>query len=99
MAEMGSGAGAELYAARSRHPELRRGDRLRLGDARLGRQEGGLVGPLPGQVEIGSAEVAVRGGLAVDRSAQVEGRDDRRWAKVEVARDHALGVLVGVPPG
>src|SRR5262245_35165099 len=47
------------------------GDRLRLVDARLGGEEGGLVGPLPRQVEVRPAEVAVRRGLAVERPAQV----------------------------
>src|SRR5262245_12454728 len=50
-------------------------------------QDRRLVSPLPGQVEIGAPEVAVRGGLPIDRPAQVERRDDRRGSQVEVALD------------
>ena len=56
-------------------------------DARLRGEHRRLVGPLPGQVEVEPAEVAVRRGLAVDRPAQVERRDDRRRSQVEVALD------------
>ena len=51
----------------------------------------GLVRALPRQVEVEAAEVAVRGGLAVDRAAQVQRRDDRRRPQVEVAVDRARG--------
>ena len=54
-----------------------RSTRLRTGSAAgpaSAARSGGLVGPLPRQVEVGAAEVAVRRGLAVDRPAQVERR-------------------------
>src|SRR3990172_7255818 len=70
----------------------RQNDRsLALGPLRLlGRQAGGLaerlrpVGPLPGGVDVAAAHVAVGGGRAVDRPAQVQVADDRVRAEVEV---------------
>src|SRR5688500_7974931 len=53
----------------------------------------GFVGLLPGEVEIGAAEVTVGGGLAVDRTAKIEGVDDRGGAKVEVLA-HEVGQLL-----
>src|SRR5688500_19561838 len=46
-----------------------------------------IVGPLPRQIEIGTAEVPVRRGLPVDRLAQLEALDDRARSEVEVLRD------------
>src|SRR3990172_6957016 len=63
-----------------------------------GRQGGGAVGALPGQVEVRPAEVAVGGRLLVDRPAQVERRDDRARAEVEVLVDEAEDPLVGDAP-
>ena len=60
------------------------------------RQPGGfaqrirLVDPLPGEVVVVAAEVAVRGGLRVDRPAQVEVAQDRARAQVEVLLDQLL---------
>ena len=51
-----------------------RGSQLRLGEAGVRGQERGLVRPLPRQVQVLAAEVAVRGGLAVDRAAEVQRR-------------------------
>ena len=62
--------------------------------AGFGREERRLVGPLPGQVEVGPPEVAVGRGLLVDRPAQVEGRDDRRRPQVEMALDELQDPLV-----
>src|SRR5882757_4821105 len=50
----------------------------------------GLVDPLPRQVDVGTAEVAVRGGRCVDRTEQVEVADDRAWPQVEDRRDGLL---------
>ena len=63
-------------------------DRFR--EPRVGGQQRRLVGALPRQVEVRPAEVAVRRGLAVDRPAQVERRDDRRRTQVEMALDERL---------
>src|SRR5205809_946312 len=49
----------------------------------------GPVGPLPREVPVVAAEVAVRRGLGVDRPPQVEVAQDRRWAQVEV-RAHQI---------
>ena len=46
-----------------------------------------LVRALPRKVEVEAAEVAVCGGLAVDRAAQVQRRDDRGRPQVEVPVD------------
>ena len=43
----------------------------RLPEARIAGQFGRFVGCLPGKVGVAAAEVAVRGGLFVDRTAQV----------------------------
>src|SRR5690606_20941542 len=53
------------------------------------------VGPLPGQVELGAAEVAVSRNLAVDRPAQGELRDDRGRAQVEYVCGNAGELFVG----
>src|SRR5688500_19368136 len=53
-----------------------------------------LVGPLPGQIEVGTAEMPVRRGLPVDRLAQLEALDDRAGPKVEVLRDELADRLV-----
>ena len=71
-----------------------RADELRLGGAATrgstvaeaggGAERVGLVGALPREVVVVAAEVAVRGGLRVDRPAQVEVAQDRGRAQVEV---------------
>ena len=53
-------------------------------------ERGGLVGALPREVVVVAAEVAVRGGLRVDRPAQVEVAQDRGRAQVEVLGDERL---------
>src|SRR5439155_22012916 len=64
---------------------------LRSGRAgQLGRE----VRALPGQVEVGPAEVTVGGGLPVDRAPQLEALDDRAGPEVEVLRDQAPDRLV-----
>src|SRR6266545_7433514 len=66
-------------------------DRLgrRLADSQAGGlpQLLGLVGPLPREVVLVATEVAVRGGLRVDRSPELEIADDRSRAEVEVLAD------------
>src|SRR3972149_6613593 len=59
---------------------------LRLPGGQAGRlaQRLCLIGTLPGGVDVAAAHVAVGGGRAVDRSAQVEVADDRVRAEVEV---------------
>src|SRR4051794_29216568 len=49
-----------------------------------GSEVGGAVGALPGEVAVGTAEVAVCSGVAEDRPAQIEPLDDRRGTEVEV---------------
>ena len=67
-----------------------------LRDRRLGEQAGrgperlGLVGPLPREVAVVAAEVAVRRGLRVDRPHEVEVADDRAGPEVEVLADELL---------
>ena len=62
----------------------------------LGREAGGgsegvrLVRPLPREVVVRAAEVAVRGRLRVDRAPQVEVAEDRARAQVEVLPDELL---------
>src|SRR5262249_37663182 len=53
-------------------------------DAGRGLQRGGLVGPLPGELRLGAAEVAERRGLAVDRLAEVELLHDAARRELEV---------------
>ena len=70
------------------------GDRLRFGDARVGRRAARPCRSAPRAGRGPAAEVAVRGGLAVDRAAQVQRRDDRGRSQVEVVLDEALDVRV-----
>ena len=65
----------------------RRGSALEAGG---GAQRCGLVGALPREVVVVAAEVAVGGGLLVDRTPQVEIAQDRRRAQVEVLADEPL---------
>ena len=55
----------------------------------------GHVGLLPGQSEVGPAEMAVRRGLPIDGAAQIETADDRRRAQVEVLTDESLDLRRG----
>ena len=75
---------------RSADRDSARRDQLRFRQAGVRCQQRRLVGPLPRQVEVRPAEVAVGGGLAVDRPAQVERGDDRGRAEIEVAVDQRL---------
>src|SRR5438105_4887369 len=72
--------------------------RRRLGERCLrshgARERRRQVEPLPGQVEIRPAEMAVRRGLAIDGSAQVEPLDDRPRPEVEVLGDERPDALV-----
>ena len=52
-------------------------------------QRVGPVGPLPGEVLVGAAEVAVGGGLLVDRPVQVEVAAEGARAQVELGLDEA----------
>ena len=87
---------AACALARSRPSRLRRvryalcrpSPRLRAPAA--SRERVGLVGALPREVVVVAAEVAVRGGLRVDRPAQVEVAQDRRRAQVEVLAHELL---------
>src|SRR6185369_11715800 len=68
-------------------------------DRRLREQPGrsaqrvGLVGPLPREVAVVSAEMAIRCGLRVDRPPEVEIADDRARAQVEMLVDERLDAL------
>ena len=53
-----------------------------------------LVGALPRRVQVLATEVAVRGGLAVDRLPQLQRVDDRRGPQVEVPLDQAEDPVV-----
>src|SRR3990172_8351103 len=57
----------------------------------------GLVGSLPREVPVLAAEVAVGGGLRVDRPAQIEVADDGTGAEVEVLANEALDRLQPPP--
>ena len=59
----------------------------------------GLVGALPREVVVVAAEVAVGGGLRVDRAAQVEVADDRGRPEVEVVADELLDLRAGIALG
>src|SRR5262245_28983114 len=69
------------------------------GGGRRGREAGGgaevvgLVDALPREVVVVAAEVAVRGGLRVDRPAEVEVAQDRGRPQVEVLVDELLDPL------
>ena len=76
-------------ASNSPSTSWRSGGRRR-GRAGGGAERAGLVGPLPREVVVVAAEVAVRGGLRVDRAAQVEVAQDRGRAQVEVLADELL---------
>src|SRR5699024_10634663 len=52
-----------------------------------------LIEALPRQVEVITAEVAISGGLSVDRSEQIQLAQDRRRTQVEDLGDAALDVL------
>src|SRR5439155_17297787 len=80
---------------RSAHRE----DWLRLGQAGFGGEERRLVRSLPRQVEIGPAEVAVGGRLAIDGPEELEGVDDRGRPQVEMPLDDRLDPLVRDPSG
>ena len=58
----------------------------------------GLLGPLPGEVAVGTAEVSVRRGLLVDRPTQVEALDDRGRAEVELLPDQLTAASTGRSP-
>ena len=58
-----------------------------------------LLGGLPGEVGVVSAEVAVGGGLLVDGSEEVELLDDVAWAEVEVLLHDLNEVLVSAAAG
>ena len=59
------------------------------------RQRLGLVGPLPGETGIVTAEVAVGRRLPVDRAEQVEHLDDALRPQVEMGADKLLDPPVG----
>src|SRR5438309_10142084 len=59
-------------------------------DARLGGQQLRLVGPFPGQVEVGATKVPVGRRLLVDGPAQLQLADDLQRAEVEVLLDQLL---------
>src|SRR4051812_12966221 len=55
----------------------------------------GLVGALPGEIAVLTAEVPVRGGLRVDRAPQVEVAEDRGGPEVEVLAHELLDLRDG----
>src|SRR6202011_5077847 len=75
------GRPAQLTRRRILTPRQRAGGPGRSADARLERLD--PVGLLPGEIGQLAAEVAVGGGLAVDRPLEVQVPDDRGRAQVE----------------
>ncbi len=70
-------------------------DWLRLGQLiKLSSLENELLGLLPGEVGVSPAEMAVLGGLLVDRSEEVEFLNDVARAEVEVLANNADEVLI-----
>src|SRR5918993_1435707 len=59
-----------------------------------GAERVGLVGALPGELRLGAPEVSERGGLLVDRPAQVERLDDPARREVEVRAHDVTDLLV-----
>src|SRR6266496_5157823 len=57
------------------------------------------LGPLPGEVRLLAAEVAVGGGLRVDRAEQVKVPDDRRGAEIEDLEHRVLDAVGRHPLG
>ncbi len=55
----------------------------------------GVLGPLPGELGLGAAEVATAGGLAVDRPAEVEVLDDPGRGERERLADQLGDLVVG----
>src|SRR5215472_2036674 len=55
------------------------------------------VRAFPGQVEVVSAEVTVRSGRRVQRTAQIQVVDDGRGPEVEVAADQLQELILGQP--
>ena len=55
----------------------------------------GLVGPLPGQVEVDPTEVTVGCCLSVDRPQQIQRGGDATGAQVEVLQHELLDLSVG----
>src|SRR5512137_1477607 len=58
-------------------------------------QRSGLVGGLPGEVRLFAAEVAVSGGILVDRTQQVQHLDDALRAQIEMTFHQLSDLLVG----
>src|SRR5205823_14984157 len=63
------------------------------GGAGGGAEGVGLVGALPREVVVVAAEMAVGGGLGVDRAAEIEVTDDRGRPQVEVLPHERLDLL------
>jgi type VI secretion system secreted protein Hcp len=61
-------------------------------------QRGRLVGSLPGELRLFAAEVAVGGGLLVDRTQQVEHLDDALRTQVEVLGHQRRQLVVAITP-
>src|SRR6516164_2147880 len=59
------------------------------GEAGRGAERGGFVGVLPGEARFVAAEVAIGGGLPVDRPAQVQRLHQGGGPQVEVVADQA----------
>src|SRR5215208_4980925 len=55
----------------------------------------GLIGPLPWELDIVTAEVPVGCRRAVDRSPQIQVSDDRAGPQIEVLVDQPQDILVG----
>src|SRR5213075_530120 len=58
-----------------------------------------FVGPLPRELRLGAAEVAERGGLLVDRPAQVQLFDDSARRQLEVRADDSGDLFLRDPAG
>src|SRR5690348_5325311 len=57
------------------------------GHARRFPQLGGAIGGFPGEILVGATEMAVGGGLAVDRTTQLQGIDDAARGQLEIGAD------------
>src|SRR4051794_39823042 len=68
-------------------------------DAGCGFERRRFVGPLPGELRLGTAEMAERRGLAVDRPAQIELLHDAARCQLEVIAHQLRDLLFGNAPG
>src|SRR3954447_8268719 len=81
---------AVLFRSEPVYPAALRKERRERSDAEGGLEVGQAMGPFPGELLVGPAEVPVGGGAAVDRLAQVEVADDGGRPQVEHLADGLL---------